>query len=546
MGDGDGGIHIYDRYGTSLPGWPQLLGVDFWSTPAVGDLDKDGIPEIAISDLERRTWVFHANGEVAAGWPQYAAWANYHSTILADVNGDRAPDVLATAGNGYMGGGVYAWTSSGTSIPPFPLYTDVDAQAGATVADIDNDGKVEVIASSNWDLDQTKDVDKFRGSLYVWDLAATYRSSASPWPHFHHDGSHAGRFEGRCLAVSLSPSERAANQLPATRTYTLTLTNIDGARCESRAWPLTAIVPTGWSASLSSSNPTVPPGSTVAVAMTVTAPAGTQPGSYPVRVTVVGDALHPPIEKSATFLLDLTAPTVIITRPASGASYLQNSDVFASYSCSDAHIQSCVGTVAVGNRIPTATTGTKSFTVTATDRAGNVESKTVNYTVVAQSPSYTLSPTTLAFGKRALYLTSSAKTITLNNNGGVALPITSIAISGTNPSQFAQTNNCGATVPVRQPLHDLGEVQADQHGDEDGERQSNGRGRSRNQDRRVVRHRREVRVRRLADSACLRKRDSKHDKCGTDCRDQQYRLGRIADQLDYPYWHDPGAVRQDQ
>ena len=203
--------------------------------------------------------------------------------------------------------------------------------------------------------------------------------------------------------ASLHPNApQTSFQRPAA--YTLTLTNIDGARCESRAWPLTASVPTGWSASLSSSSPTVPPGSTVNVAMTVTAPAGTQQGSYPVRVTVVGDALHPPIEKSATFLLDLTAPTVIITRPASGASYLQNSDVFASYSCSDAHIQSCVGTVAVGNRIPTATIGNKSFTVTATDRAGNVESKTVSYTVVAQSPSYTLSPTTLAFGKRALYL----------------------------------------------------------------------------------------------------------------------------------------------
>ena len=87
-----------------------------------------------------------------------------------------------------------------------------------------------MIASSNQDLDLTTGVEKYRGSLYVWDLAATYRSSASPWPHFHHDGSHAGRFGGRSLAVSLSPSERAANQLPATRSYTLTLTNIDGAR----------------------------------------------------------------------------------------------------------------------------------------------------------------------------------------------------------------------------------------------------------------------------------------------------------------------------
>ena len=453
------------------------------------------------------------------------------------------------AGNGrkrIQGGGVYAWTSSGTIIPPFPLYTDVDAQAGPTVADIDNDGKVEVIASSNQDLDLTKGVEKFRGSLTSGILL---RRIARPPRHgrifITMAAMRAGSRAAAWRSASL-PSERAANQLPATRTYTLTLTNIDGARCGSRAWPLTASVPTGWSASLSSSNPTVPPGSTVHVTITVTAPAGTQQGSYPVRVTVVGDALHPPIEKSATFLLDLTAPTVIITRPASGASYLQNSDVFASYSCSDAHIQSCVGTVAVGNRIPTATTGTKSFTVTATDRAGNVQSKTVNYTVVAQNPSYTLSPTTLAFGKRALYLASSAKTISLNNNGDVALPITSIAISGTNLSQFTQTNNCGATRAGRQPLHDLGEVQADQHGGEDGERQSNGRGRSRNQDRRVVRHRREVRVRRLPDSACLRQRDSKHDKCGADRRDQQYRLGRIADQLDHAYGHHRRAVRQDQ
>jgi len=76
---------------------------------------------------------------------------NYHSTAIADVNGDSAPDVLATAGNGYMGGGVYSWTRAGAAIGGFPLYTDVDALAGPTIADIDNDGKVEVIASSDWD-----------------------------------------------------------------------------------------------------------------------------------------------------------------------------------------------------------------------------------------------------------------------------------------------------------------------------------------------------------------------------------------------------------
>lgn len=68
--------------------------------------------------------------------------------------------------------------------------------------------------------------------------------------------------------------------------------------------------------------------------------------------------------------------------------------------------------------------------------------------MAAQGSSYTLAPTSLAFGKRVLNLTSSAKTITLNSNGSAALPITSIAISGTDLTQFTQTNNCGSSVPA--------------------------------------------------------------------------------------------------
>jgi len=441
-----GGIEVYDRHGISLPGWPALRGAEFWSTPAVGDLDGDGVPEIAVSDLDKRTWVLHADGTLASGWPQYMVWANYHSTALADVNGDGVPDVLATAGNGYAGGGVYAWTGSGVPIPGFPLYTDVDAQAGPTIADIDGDGKVEVIASSNQDLDVTTGMEKLRGSLYVWDLASRFRASASPWPHFHHDSAHAGRFDGRCLAVNLSPSEHVANVLPATRDYTLTLRNID-ARCESRAWPLSTTGPAGWSASLSNPNPTVPPGATVSVKVTVTAPSGTQQGSYPVRVTVSGDATHAAIEQSVNLVVDLTAPTVVIKYPAAGATYLQGRIVRAAYSCTDTEtsVVSCVGTLPVGSPLPTTTIGPKSFTVTAIDRARNGTTKTVNYTVVAGSASYGLSTTAIAFGNQALNLVRG-RTVTLRNASNAALPITSIAISGTNATQFAQTNNCGSSV----------------------------------------------------------------------------------------------------
>ena len=57
-----------------------------------------------------------------------------------------------------------------------------------------------------------------------------------------------------------------------------------------------------------------------------------------------------------------------------------------------------------------------------------------------------ISPTSLTFASQIVGSTSAAQTITLNNTGNAALTLTSIALTGTNASDFAQTNNCGSSV----------------------------------------------------------------------------------------------------
>ncbi len=57
-----------------------------------------------------------------------------------------------------------------------------------------------------------------------------------------------------------------------------------------------------------------------------------------------------------------------------------------------------------------------------------------------------LSPTSLAFGNQSVGTRSTAQSITLTNSGGAALSVTSIAVSGTNASDFAQINDCGSTL----------------------------------------------------------------------------------------------------
>ncbi len=84
---------------------------------------------------------------------------------------------------------------------------------------------------------------------------------------------------------------------------------------------------------------------------------------------------------------DTTAPTITITSPPSGATYLQNEVVVSSYTCTDSvsEVTSCVGPVPSGSPINTATVGEQSFTVNAIDSHGNSATLTNPYTVVTVS-----------------------------------------------------------------------------------------------------------------------------------------------------------------
>ena len=82
-------------------------------------------------------------------------------------------------------------------------------------------------------------------------------------------------------------------------------------------------------------------------------------------------------------VLDNGAPDILITSPMAGGVYTLGQSENADYNCADAGtgVQSCVGTVANGAPINTATVGAKTFTVTATDYSGNQSSRTVSYSV---------------------------------------------------------------------------------------------------------------------------------------------------------------------
>jgi hypothetical protein len=83
---------------------------------------------------------------------------------------------------------------------------------------------------------------------------------------------------------------------------------------------------------------------------------------------------------------DTTAPTITISAPLDGAQLMIGQQLSASYACVDetggSGIASCVGDVANGALLDTSSIGSRTFTVNATDEAGNPSSETVSYSVV--------------------------------------------------------------------------------------------------------------------------------------------------------------------
>ncbi|MEV7009343.1 PxKF domain-containing protein [Streptosporangium sp. NPDC051022] len=89
-------------------------------------------------------------------------------------------------------------------------------------------------------------------------------------------------------------------------------------------------------------------------------------------------------DRTVKVTVDLTKPTISLTRPADGAVYTLGTAVTASYRCEDnlSGIATCAGTVPDGSPLGTSAVGFHEFTVKATDRAGNTASQKVTYQVV--------------------------------------------------------------------------------------------------------------------------------------------------------------------
>jgi fibronectin type 3 domain-containing protein len=170
-----GGVEVFEHHGQRKPGWPRDVERNMMSSPALGDLDLDGINDIVIcSDLG-----VHAYLSASSDWSvQAGTWASdfwgLATPIIADIEDDGHPEILTIDARGQ----VYALRWNGQSVIPaasgrFALTagstTDMDFPSLA-VADLDGDGQKEVIAGAAHPISGEFGNYTGIGGIYIWDI----------------------------------------------------------------------------------------------------------------------------------------------------------------------------------------------------------------------------------------------------------------------------------------------------------------------------------------------------------------------------------------
>ncbi len=175
---GDQRLYVWRYDGSSLAGFPVRLydaseenpqGRRIFSSPAVGDIDGDGVPEIVVGSQEVygtscRLYAVRADGSFMPGWPvkPFALYADIvpvigtgisSSPLLLDIDQDGTLKIAASVVIGTPT--IYNYDGSiwrDMNLAPFGAYSDTDdtpsmvVMSNHSAGDLDLDGKLEFIS----------------------------------------------------------------------------------------------------------------------------------------------------------------------------------------------------------------------------------------------------------------------------------------------------------------------------------------------------------------------------------------------------------------
>ena len=157
------------------------------NTPvAVGDLENDTNPEIALVTGSGKLFVFNSSGEIRYIRTLSPAGPFLSAPMIGDINGDSKADVVvgASDGSGTPAGNLYAWNYAGSQILKKSTGKEPYYEA-VSLGDLDKDGYVNIYSPSVYPAAE------------VFDIRYKYNYSTMKWRMYGHDIQRTNNYDFR-------------------------------------------------------------------------------------------------------------------------------------------------------------------------------------------------------------------------------------------------------------------------------------------------------------------------------------------------------------
>lgn len=171
---GSGEVYAIDENGSI--DWRRVLkDTTFYSSPAIADLDGDGFLDVVLA-AGARIYAFDKNGSLLNNFPLDTGDSLdiQSSLTLGDIDDDGSADILL----GSLSNRIYAFDHRGEKLAGFPLTCGGRAYATPCITNLDADTNLEIVAAAD------------HSGLYAWELPCPYRAENIPWPSLRRDMRH--------------------------------------------------------------------------------------------------------------------------------------------------------------------------------------------------------------------------------------------------------------------------------------------------------------------------------------------------------------------
>ena len=147
----NGNVYAWQGDGSLMPGWPQSAGTynkggAYLSSPVVGDLDGDSDMEIVVGGVDGSIYAWHHDGIPVSGWPVFLG-PNRNSLssspTLVNIDGDLALETAIRFRDQ-----LYLVNDDGTLLAGWPKILGAYGESSPVIGDINGDGEVDIVVTN--------------------------------------------------------------------------------------------------------------------------------------------------------------------------------------------------------------------------------------------------------------------------------------------------------------------------------------------------------------------------------------------------------------